>query len=137
VNSLPKTVTRQRRGCDLNPGPSAPESSMLTTRLPSRPYQAMLSYKKKQWAVLKPLRHASFWRQPHVCALSNTQPCLTSATMPQPERTPFTCTFFEQFYSSASDREKNKQKIIYNKHCNCHIQVEPGLAGCHRVSNLL
>ena len=26
VNSLPKTVTRQRRGCDLNPGPSAPES---------------------------------------------------------------------------------------------------------------
>jgi len=33
VNSLPKTVTRQRRCCDLNPGPSAPESSMLTTRL--------------------------------------------------------------------------------------------------------
>jgi len=35
VNSLPKTVTRQRRGCDLNPGPRAPESSTLTTRLPS------------------------------------------------------------------------------------------------------
>jgi len=35
VNSLPKTVTRQRRGCDLNPGPSAPESSTLTTRQPS------------------------------------------------------------------------------------------------------
>jgi len=35
VNSLPKTVTRHRRGCDLNPGPSAPESSTLTTRLPS------------------------------------------------------------------------------------------------------
>ena len=33
VNSLPKTVTRQRRGCDLNPCPSAPESSALTTRL--------------------------------------------------------------------------------------------------------
>ena len=32
VNSLPKTVIRQRRGCDLNPGPSAPESSTLTTR---------------------------------------------------------------------------------------------------------
>jgi len=29
VNTLPKTVTRQRRGCDLNPGPSTPESSML------------------------------------------------------------------------------------------------------------
>jgi len=35
VNSLPKTVTRQRRGCDLNSGPSAPESSTLTTRLPN------------------------------------------------------------------------------------------------------
>ena len=34
MNSLPKTVTRQRRGCDLNPGPSAPESSTLTTRQP-------------------------------------------------------------------------------------------------------
>ena len=38
VNSLPKTVvTRQRRDCDLNPGPSAPESSTLTARLPSHP----------------------------------------------------------------------------------------------------
>jgi len=35
VNSLPKTVTRQRRGFDLNPGPSVPESSTLTTRLPA------------------------------------------------------------------------------------------------------
>jgi len=34
VNSLPKTVSRQRRDCDLNPGPSVPESSTLTTRLP-------------------------------------------------------------------------------------------------------
>ena len=37
VNSLPKTVTRPRRNCDLNPGHSAPESSTLTTRLPSHP----------------------------------------------------------------------------------------------------
>ena len=37
VNSLPKTVTQQRRGCDWNPGLSAPESSTLTTRLPSHP----------------------------------------------------------------------------------------------------
>jgi len=29
VNSLPKTVTRQRSDCDLNPVPTAPESSML------------------------------------------------------------------------------------------------------------
>ena len=37
VNSLPKTGTLQRRGCDLNPGPSVPESSTLTARLPSHP----------------------------------------------------------------------------------------------------
>ena len=37
VNSLPKTVTRQHRDCNLNPGRSAPESSTLTTRLPSHP----------------------------------------------------------------------------------------------------
>jgi len=37
VNSLPQIVTRQRRDCDLNPGPSAPESSTLTTRLPTHP----------------------------------------------------------------------------------------------------
>ena len=32
VNSLPKTVARQRRDCDLNPGPSAPESSTLKAK---------------------------------------------------------------------------------------------------------
>ena len=35
VNSLSKTVTRQRRDCGLKSGPSALESSALTTRLPS------------------------------------------------------------------------------------------------------
>jgi len=37
VNSLPTTVSRQRRSCDLNSGTSEPESSTLTTRLPSHP----------------------------------------------------------------------------------------------------
>ena len=37
VNSLLKTVTRQRRDCNLNLGPSVPESSMLTTWLSSHP----------------------------------------------------------------------------------------------------
>jgi len=37
VNSLPKTVIRQRRGCDSNPGPFVHESSTLTTQLPSHP----------------------------------------------------------------------------------------------------
>ena len=36
-DSLP--VTRQCRGCNLNPGPSAPESSTLTTWLPSHPFR--------------------------------------------------------------------------------------------------
>ena len=42
VNSLPKTVSRQRRGCDLNSGPSAPESSTLTTWLPSNILYSLL-----------------------------------------------------------------------------------------------
>ena len=33
VNSLPKTVTRQRCGCDLNPGPSAPRRQCVTSSL--------------------------------------------------------------------------------------------------------
>jgi len=37
VNSLPKTVSRQRRGCDLSLGSTAPQSSTLTTRLPNHP----------------------------------------------------------------------------------------------------
>jgi len=41
VDSLPKTVTWQRRDCDLNLGPSEPESSTLTTRLPSHPTDTM------------------------------------------------------------------------------------------------
>jgi len=45
VNSLPKTVTRQRRDCDLNPGPCAPEFSTLTTRLPSHPRNVYIYYK--------------------------------------------------------------------------------------------
>ena len=37
LNSLPKTVTRQCRGCDLNLCHTVPESSTLTTQLPSHP----------------------------------------------------------------------------------------------------
>ena len=54
VNSLPKTVTRQRRDCDLNPDPSAPESSTLTTWLPSYPNHA-LAITKNQNAALTEL----------------------------------------------------------------------------------
>ena len=59
MNSLPKTVTRQRRGCDLNPGHSAPESSTLTTRLPSDPPMRAVSKIEKprnHW-TLKTVTH--------------------------------------------------------------------------------
>jgi len=49
VNSLPKTVTRLRRDCDLNPGPSGAESSTLTTRLPSHPDDDIMNKKIKKY----------------------------------------------------------------------------------------
>jgi len=49
VNSLPETATRQRRDCDLNPGPSAPESSTLTTRLPSHPTKTNNEHNMSKW----------------------------------------------------------------------------------------
>jgi len=67
VNSLPKTVTRQRRGCDLNPSPSAPESSTLTTRPPSHPVSNDTEQKfvesvlrEKKFTVKSILEKASF-----------------------------------------------------------------------------
>ena len=49
VNSLPKTVTGQRRDCDMNPGPSAPESSTLTTRLPRHRVVRMITDGVADW----------------------------------------------------------------------------------------
>ena len=60
VNSLPKIVTRQRRGCDLNPGPSAPESSSLTTRLPSHPNSVGRAYISSTRQVLVSVSKTSY-----------------------------------------------------------------------------
>ena len=49
MNGLPKTVTRQCRDCDLIPGPSTPESSTLTTRLPSHPMIFMTNEHKSEY----------------------------------------------------------------------------------------
>jgi len=57
VNRLPKTVIRQRRGCDLNPGPSAPESSTLATRLPSHPNNKVGLH---DWHVIQKQRSPTF-----------------------------------------------------------------------------
>ena len=48
VNSLLKTATRQSRGCDLYPGPTAPESSTLATWLPSH---LQIFYKQRSASV--------------------------------------------------------------------------------------
>jgi len=66
VNCLPKTVTRHLRDCDLNPGPSAPESSTLTTRLPSQPIMAR--NRRRQKAEVSQQRPARLWRR---CKNSN------------------------------------------------------------------
>ena len=52
VNSLPKTVTLQRGGCDVNRGPSVPESSTLTTRLPAIGERPKFTYDSVQHSIL-------------------------------------------------------------------------------------
>ena len=57
VNSLPKTVTQQHRGCDLNPDPTAPESSTLTTQYRANPHAAV----RKFQLTFSCVRRASLW----------------------------------------------------------------------------
>ena len=71
VNSLPKTVTWLRCGCDLNPGPSAPESSTLTTRPPSHPNKLMLSSNSwtvayREWMALRKVKSCSWIQTVHI-----------------------------------------------------------------------
>ena len=67
VNSLPKTATRQHRGCDLNPDRSAPESSTLTTRLPSCPVDDKL--------VFLPPKDVLPWQRIFVGLIHRTEFC--------------------------------------------------------------
>jgi len=49
-NGCEQFVARQRHDCNMNPGPSAPESSKLTTPLPSHPvFIAIRDQKTKNW----------------------------------------------------------------------------------------
>jgi len=82
VNSLPKTVTRQRHDCDLNPGPTAPESSTLTTRLPSHPFKCwngIYASFSKAWKQLSVVQAAEMWPAVTdglcVCLLDTTVNC--------------------------------------------------------------
>ena len=62
VSTLPETVTRQRRGCDLNPGPSAPECSTLATRLPCLEAHAQFTPPAKQcWCLRRVWRGGANW----------------------------------------------------------------------------
>jgi len=77
VNSLPKTVTRQRRDCDLNPGPSVPESSTLTTRLRATPSTVVRLNKNQKYTSNKyysrdGLTWWKSWRSPTMLLVSVT-----------------------------------------------------------------
>jgi len=89
VNSLPKTVTRQRRGCDLNPGRTlwitlrlltqwpdraAPESSTLTTRLPIHPATGYSVGLLNPYSLLNPLHcvHKDFGLEKEDISHGNT-----------------------------------------------------------------
>jgi len=78
VSSLPKTVTRQRRECDLNPGPSAPESSTLTTRLPTTLRKRAPSYYSDRLAKRVDTARAVTSVKCHVSRM--TSPQLPTAT---------------------------------------------------------
>ena len=61
VNSLRTTVTQQRRGCDLDPDPSAPESSTQTTQPSTEPPVIIIII------ILNCLQHTNFsqWQLRH------------------------------------------------------------------------
>jgi len=78
VNSLPKTVTRQRRDSDLNPGSSAPEFSTLTTRLPSHPLPKqpwqryfMTNRLKSEHLILPSERRVAYRNKQQTFAITN------------------------------------------------------------------
>ena len=64
VSSLPKTVTRQRGNYDLNPGPSAPESSTLTTRLCTTTKIYALVLVQCLWIAIEVLAKPTHFLQP-------------------------------------------------------------------------
>ena len=76
---MPKTVTRQRQYCDLDPGPSASESSTLTTRLPRAFWNNAIRPSVCPMAQLPiSYRHAgclqlSHRRPPEMCGLRTRQ----------------------------------------------------------------
>ena len=82
---MSKTVTRQRRNCNLTPGPSAPESSTLTTRL--------------LWsAVLQFLDH-----------------CCSSATVAYPRKNPAIRPVPKKLFDKTGKEIKSVFQLIYDQ----------------------
>jgi len=80
VSSLPKTVNRQRRDCDLNPGSSVPESSTLTTCYRATP-KLTVTREKCSFGGRRhvgQLKHSELQSQHHGCTqhLTNWVGCL-------------------------------------------------------------
>jgi len=74
VNSLPKTVIRQRRDCDSNPGPSAPESSTLTTSKSKRNIRSAREYSlPRRKNELIPQNYSEIRR--YMCRYLHSQAC--------------------------------------------------------------
>jgi len=117
VNSLPKTVTRQRRDCDLNPGLSAPQSSTLTTRLPSHPRYCLTTEKDQNGHQRKHIV------SPLVCFLIIPRPAPTYWALSNAAIYPSVCL------SHASDGEF--QGCGYYKTLIRNPDLEPtGQRGC-------
>jgi len=76
---LPKTVTRQRRGCDLNSGFSAPESSTLTSRLPSHSRELAACVQRISCTCYRTLTPSTECRRLFLSALSTELSSLDKA----------------------------------------------------------
>ena len=84
VNSLPETVTRQHRGCDLNPGP-APESNTLTTRPPSDPIRLCYSAARAR-VELWTAQHQQQQQQQLSISLAGRRMSTPTVVQPSPAR---------------------------------------------------
>jgi len=127
VNSLPKTVTRQRRGYDLNPGPSAPESSTLTTRLPSHPDVVQRTTS---------VQRATIHRRSYTSALNMTLPA-AAAREPaaiEPVRGAGSCRFISaaRARAAASGRRRSTGQTDGRTPDN-RLLIFVVLPGCHLV----
>ena len=125
--TVPKTVTRQGSGCDLNPGPSAPESSMLTTWLPSHPAAAVNYY--PLWAIPVPQPSVTD-SDSYLCLLLLYFPWLLQVfTIPFPPVCDL-CSFSQIFASCWLDTLQTWVKLL--SHWFDYLEELPEISYCLR-----